>query len=207
MDYREETKLTHLTNEILKDAARESGHILSQIGDLREKYMSAAEKKLSAETQSHIREETARIKSRFGSVISQRMLENKMKLFARREEMLREITSEVGRRLSAFTQTPAYADYIERQLVSAASGERLKDAKGFAVVARAEDFGLVRAILERNPSLSSAEGVTEGNIGLGGVRLDCGEKHMLVDMTLDSALSELWGHVAEYIGLSLEERQ
>ena len=49
--------------------------------------------------------------------------------------------------------------------------------------------------------------VQQGQMQLGGLRLECPACHMAVDCTLDSAFEQTKGHIAEYLGLRLEEEE
>lgn len=143
-----------------------------------------AEDEVLQESYRMIQTRAAEIRKEQGRKLSQSMAENDRLFLGRREEIMNEIVQKTAARLSTFTQSADYAEWLKR------SAERIGaqfQAGGFRLFARQEDLKYREMLLAAS---GAADLAADGSVRLGGLRAE-NEKHTLcLDDTLDARLEE-----------------
>lgn len=130
------------------------------------------------EALSEIKAERSRIGSSFKKEISRCDYDMKRAVLSHRNELTERFFAEIGRKLSEWTKTPAYTEYLKAALAKA------EEALGSETVihARHEDTDAVRALT----GLSVEE---DSSITIGGISAADSARGLFADFTLDSRLA------------------
>lgn len=121
-------------------------------------------------------------------------------LLEARESCAAALMSDVRERLNSLTASPEYSALMARQLRRALSAVR--GAREAVLLLRPRDMHLA-------PELTALGGDTalkaqEGAFNMGGLILDCAELHRRVDLSFDSALTDIEGRFTELTGFHME---
>ncbi len=131
------------------------------------------------EALSEIKAERSRIASSFKKEISRCDYDMKRAVLSHRNDLTEQFFAEMGQRLSEWTKTPAYAEYLKTALAKA---EEALGSSGTVIHARHEDTDAVRA-LTRLPVEE------DSSITIGGISAEDSAKGLFADFTLDSGLA------------------
>ncbi len=196
-------KLERFTSAILGDASRRSQQILEDVEKERRRRMDQAERQLRRQMEREVEAGVAQVKKQAGQVVSQAMMSYKRELFAKRAQVVDRICQELRQKLGQWVDTPDYESWLAGQLKEALA--RLpQGGQPALLLCRAQDQARIQPLLA---GCGRPVEVQQGQMQLGGLRLECPACHMAVDCTLDSAFEQTKGHIAEYLGLRLEEAE
>jgi len=198
MDNAEE-KLQHFKSAILTDARDEVAAINREIESESEAVMSAADDEALAESFRYIKTGISQIEAECGRRLSHAVMANKREIFLRREAMADEVMAAVTERLTAFTATPAYVEYLESVLITL-----LGSFDGDVTVCLRPEDRHLGDTLRRTPTRHNII-FFDGTFTLGGLEVYCTEKNRHADATFDTRVQELREHFSEMFGLKVEE--
>lgn len=193
-------KLDRFTATILSAASEETERSMQEMRALRDAALQDAEDKVLLEAYQYIHSEVGRIKGESGRLVSRRMLDNKRALALRREEIAQEVLGLVGKKIAAFTATPAYRDRLEGLLREAL--ERLDGAADLQLFLRPDDMALAERL---RPLLPAGSTLVPATFRMGGLIAQSQQLGLRVDSSFDSEAQALSGHFAELFGLSLSD--
>jgi len=197
----EKAKLQKFTEALLLEASQSADQILQKVEADRTSLLAKAEQELRAEVAAYIKKRTGEIRTREGSRVSAHLLENKRQLFAFRAECAAEISGHVAERLAAFEKTPAYGRHLEALLANALA--KLPGDVPVTILLRPEDAR------HQNPLRQAANrnGICfqEGDFTMGGLVVLCPAKNLRIDLSFDTAYSDIANHFAELSGIDLED--
>ena len=194
-------KLEHFIETILRDADERSQKILESVEKARKARLAAAEKELKARMERQVEAGIAQVKSKTGQLVSQKMMEDKRRLFEKRSQVALKIYGDLVEKVKRWTESGDYTAWLSRQLEKALTALPQGQEKVY-LFCRFQDAEYLNSAMK--PAGRSWELEVSDSISLGGLRLECPERHMAVDCTLDSAAQETQEHIAEYLGLRLE---
>lgn len=192
-------KLKAFSSSILNEAIAESRRITDELH--RRKL------EMAKRTEAQIAEDTARrTKARINEIragesrrVAARMTENKRALLQFREDCATKTFDEVRERIVEFTASGDYLPHLKALL------QRAVNALGYGfsatVYLRSEDMRFSDELMKSVSGVSLA--FSEGDFSLGGLSLVCQSRGRRVDMTFDSAMSDMVGHFSELSGLNI----
>ena len=196
-------KLERFPSAFLGDASVRSLEILVDVERERRRRMDQAERQLRRQMEREVEAGVAQVKKQAGQVVSQAMMSYKWELFAKRAQVVDRICQELRQKLGQWVDTPDYESWLAGQLKEALA--RLpQGGQPALLLCRAQDQARIQPLLA---GCGRPVEVQQGQMQLGGLRLECPACHMAVDCTLDSAFEQTKGHIAEYLGLRLEEAE
>lgn len=193
-------KLERFTAVITADAQAEAREIYAAIQQESDHALSTAEDEALNETFRYIKNEVSQIRSAAGQRVSKTVMDNKRALARRRREMSEETLDLVRQRLAEYVSTDAYKAQLGKlteQIV-----QTFRD--DMVIYLRAEDMPMASSIAPKRCPHSVT--FREGDIRLGGLRAVCPGKHMQIDESFDTTLSELSERFAELFGLEMASR-
>ncbi len=195
-----EKKLNDFTGAILRQSELDSERILAQVQKKYEDSVSAADAEIKEELQRRTRRKLSEIRAEQSKRVSARMMENRRRLFALRNEQSAQILREVREKVEEFVKSEDYPKTLVSLLHKGM--EALGRGSVATVVLRPEDMVYAKMLGEsiQRSSLS----FDTGDFILGGMIVSCPSKSVNIDMTFDTALLELDGHIAERFGLDIE---
>lgn len=148
------------------------------VGQTEEKLAALAKEKSERslnEALAEIRAEELRTTAYFKKEMSRCDFDMKKALLTHRCKLIEEFFDDIRRKLTDFTQTPAYADYLRSALKSAE--ETL--GSGAVVYARPADLDAVK-------KMTSLTVEQDGTIAIGGINAGDPHSGLFTDLTLDS---------------------
>lgn len=170
-------RLEQFRQAINTQADAEAAELTRQYEEKREAMAKEKSERSSGEALAEIKSERARAAAYFRKELSRCEFDKKNAVLAHRSELLEKLFKEISQRISDWTNTPAYMDYLKNALEKA---ER-QFGSGIVICARAADIPALRE-LTKLP-------VNEDNsIILGGI--SAYSDHRFADFTLDSRLAE-----------------
>jgi vacuolar-type H+-ATPase subunit E/Vma4 len=193
-------KLNDFTGAILRQSELESEQILAEVEKKYQDTVAAAEEEIKEELQRRTRRRLGEIKAVESKRVSARMMENRRKLFTLRNDHSAQILAEVREMVEKYVSSPEYPETL-KSLLQKGLGALGKGSVA-TVLLRKEDMVYAQALGEA--ANSSSLSFDEGDITLGGLIVTCPSKSVNIDMTFDSALLDLDGHIAEMFGLDIE---
>ncbi len=172
-------KVDRFVEAIIKESEKKRQLIEQETQQIIKDEISKCEAELRRESYNYIQKRAAAIREDVGREIANRQLESRKELLLRRTEMMEEIFVRVKLRLSAFTQTPEYTQFLLRSM------EKLRDtiSGGIILYVRPAD---VKILSEIAGSLLSDYKIEEdSSISIGGVKASDMDKKIFADDTLD----------------------
>lgn len=148
-----------------------------------EKYSALAKEKSERsanEALSEIRAERGRISASFKKEISRCDFDMKKAVLAHRSELIDRLFMDIREKLSDYTKTPAYADYLR---AAAAKAKESLGGSGTVLHARAGDIDALKA-------LTDLPAEPDNSIEIGGITAENTAAGLFADFTLDSRLAE-----------------
>ncbi len=196
-----EKKLQNFVDSIMDESRRESENLIKDFEQRRDRELAVIKRDLEAETASYYEHKSLEIKTRESTRISARAAENKRQLLQFREDCARSVFAQVRKKITSFTDSEDYPPHLGKLLRKAVS----QLGYGFAaeVHLRREDMKYADYLLTQVSGVSL--GFKEGTFLLGGLRLVCPARGRRIDLSFDSALSDLVGHFSELTGMQVEE--
>lgn len=189
------------TQIVFDDASDERSRILEEVNARRDQALQEAEDAERAKMRQAIQDESVRVEAESGREISRHMLESKRRIATRREAMADEVFGAVREKLMAYHSTPDYRENLKKLYCKAF--ETLGNPYDAVIYLRKEDLDMDSELARLLPGRHVE--FQEGSFALGGLIMDCQSKMQRVDLTYDTALSELDGHFAELFGLRLSD--
>lgn len=196
-----DAKLKGFVESIMQESRAESEALLEQLERRRLADLAAIRRELEAEAAEYYERRSVEIRSRESTRISARAAENKRQLLQFREDCAKNVFNEVRKRIAEFTQSGEYPAHLGVLLRKAVA----QLGYGFAaeVRLRREDMKHADYLLTQASGVSL--GFREDSFELGGLRLVCPARGRRIDLSFDSALSDLVGHFSELTGMQMEE--
>lgn len=196
-----DAKLRGFVDSIMAESRRESEGILEDLKRRREADLAVIRRELDAEVAEYYERRSLEIKARESMRVSARAAENKRQLLQFREDCAKSVFAEVRKEIEAFTQSSEYPEHLGKLLRKAVA----QLGYGFAadVHLRREDMQYSDFLLTQVSGVSL--GFREGTFSMGGLRLVCPARGRRIDLSFDSALSDLVGHFSELTGMQVEE--
>jgi len=191
----QEQKLSKFIDAINKEARERREQILLDAKEYSDRELESAEQEVLADAYELIQKETALMRNEVGRDLSRRTIEGRKELIHKREQMTQQIFERAASKLSQFTQTPEYKDF----LIKTAIGGAKALSEQITVYLRECDMVFKNAISDKlDCTLIAAE-----DIKIGGLRLSDGK--VFVDQTLDARLEEQHKRFVETSGLILTD--
>lgn len=194
-------KLADFTNAMLSTAIEQSHDIIAQLSEKEKELIDRATEDIGAEVERYKNLKLAEIKADASHRVTTRMTDNKRTLLQYREDIANQVFDEVMEKIRQLTESEEYLPHLKGLLKKAVS----VFGYGFAAVAilRPEDMHFADELLGEAVGVSLA--FEEGAFTLGGLCLSCPAMGKQVDLTFDSALSDMVGHFADMSGLQVGE--
>lgn len=194
-------KLEAFTDTIIAEAMDEAHKITFDLRAKQDAMIKDAETATVAEADRYQKSSIAEIRASQERRISAKLNSNKHTLLEYREAWANEMHKQVIGRINDFTVTDAYLPHLQELLKKAI------DSLGYGLSAevflRPEDMQYADELLKSTSGVSLA--FTEGDFSLGGLRVVCHSKGQRIDMSFDTALSDMVGHFSEIAGRKMDE--
>lgn len=194
-------KLEEFTGAIIADAIEDSNKIVFDLREKQEKLIKKADADIAAEAMRYQNAKITEIKTNENLRINARMTENKHALLKYREDNANEAFKEVSAKIVEFTNSEDYLPHMKNQLKKAI------DFLGYGclveLILRPEDMHLGDELIGSVTGVSIT--VMEGAFSLGGLRVVCHSKGQRIDLSFDTALSDMVGHFSELAGLKMDD--
>lgn len=195
----QEQKLSKFVQAINRDAENRRARILDEAEEFRRQELQKAEDAALTEAYHLIQDEIAQMRRRIRHESSMRMMEKHRAVLLRREEITSEVFAEAQKRVLAFTQTEPYTQYLTQCAREAAS--MMADSP-VIVRMKAEELKKYQELI--SPAFAGdCSFLTSDDILLGGMLIECPEKGLVVDETLDSRLESERTWFSAHSGLSV----
>ena len=194
-------KLAAFTDAMLNTAIEESHDIFVELSEKEKELVEKATREITAEVERYKSRKLAEIKARESHRITTRMTDNKRTLLQFREDSANLAFSEAREKIRQFTESEEYLPHLIGLLKKAIA----VFGYGFAAVVylRPEDMHFSDELHSSAAGVSLA--FSEGAFTLGGLCLSCPAMGKQVDLTFDSAMSDMVGHFADMSGLQVGE--
>ncbi len=186
-------KLDVFIESILAESQREVDQMNRDMEDRRNTVLIQAETDLATQARAYRSEKISAIAARERRRVSARMSENKHALLEYREQCAQEMYDLVLQHIAEFTASSDYPDHLAKLLNQAIA--QLGYGFSAMVYLRPEDMHLSDHLLQTVKGVSL--GFQEGRFLLGGLQLVCPSMGRRVDMSFDSALTDITGHFSE----------
>lgn len=196
-----EKKLDAFTNTIISEAIEDAHAITLALQRRQTEIIEKAEIGIAEEAERYQRAAIAEIRAEQERKISTKLGENKFTLLEFREACTQEIYEQVERKVIEFTDSPAYLTHMKNLLKTALS--TLGAAAEAEVYLRAKDMHLQAELSAAVPEAHLR--FSEDGFSLGGLLVVSPSKARRIDMSFDTALADMVGHVSELAGLKMGE--
>jgi len=194
-------KLATYADYIVTQAKEEAEAIKAEATKSEEKALTEAEQQLECEANRKITAGKAEAKAKAERHIVASSIKNRRQILEYRERCAEEVFGEVRRRVMGYTSTDAYPEKLRKLLLEAADAvPGISEAQVFL---RPKDMKYRDGLAAALPDVKTT--FTEGRFALGGLMLVSEEKSRRIDLTFDSAFSDLSGRFSEITGFRVEE--
>ena len=194
-------KLEAFTDTIIAEAMDEANKITFELRARQDAMIKDAETATANDADRYQKSSIAEIRASEERRISAKLNSNKHALLEYREAWANEMHKQVIGRINDFTASDAYLPHLKELL------KRAIDSLGYGLSAevflRPEDLRYADELLNSTSGVSLA--FTEGDFSLGGLRVVCHSKGQRIDMSFDTALSDMVGHFSEIAGIKMDE--
>ena len=197
---REDDKLELFQREILKKAQAQREKILAESQAAKDRALEAEKDRLLEQIFRRMQAEIATLKTDHVKQVSQQAQQLKRQLYAQREGYLSQMVADAQERLAAFTQTPAYAQWLLGQVDRMAAE---CPWEGSVIRVRPQDLPLADQIKAHFGRACQVQ--AEGAAITGGAQLENREHGVLLDLTFDAALAEERDRLHQLPELRMEE--
>ncbi len=178
-----EEKISKFVQAITTYAEEQRDKIHREIEDFKSQRLLKAEQEVLADAYRLIQKENSSIRSEGIREISRRDLAERKKLLEHRRGIMDEVFARAEEKVTAFTSTPAYLEWMQERLKEAAA---VLPPEGTVYTVSARDEKLIDALSPLCPPGSRME--TANDIRLGGLRGENADAGLIADDTLDSRL-------------------
>lgn len=183
--------------EINEVSKREIVNIQQEIEDIRVRTVSEMETEAKREADSLLDSELRELMSEHKIACSKIAENQNQKLMKEREALVEQVFAKAKDKLEAFSKTTAY----ETSLVNKLSAISQKGFVPAIVYVREADKAILPTLLKAYGS--DCEGCVDPLLMLGGFRLECSEKGIIVDESFDSALEDAKTWFYDHSGLTI----
>ncbi|MCL1827934.1 MAG: V-type proton ATPase subunit E [Oscillospiraceae bacterium] len=190
-------KLDIFNKTVLNEAMADSKRITEQFEKAVETATKQAEDAIDLEVQKYEVAKRAEITARERRRIRSEKNDRHHKLLEFREDCAGETYKTVTEYIDEFIKTDKYPDYLVRILTGAA--KRLPDNTPAEIYLRPEDMHLSGYLIDKVPGISMS--FNKGTFSLGGMWLSAPQLKLRIDMSFDSAMSDIIGHFSELSGM------
>lgn len=174
------SRLELFRQAINSQADADAAEIVRQAENKRAALEKEKRERSAFEALSEIKAERSRLSTSFRKEISRCDYDMKRAVLSHRNELTEQFFNEIQQKLSEWTQTPAYTEYLKTALKKA---EEALGSTGIVIHARGNDIDEVK-------KLTALEVEEDNSITIGGISAaDCA-KGLFADFTLDSRLAE-----------------
>ena len=192
------SKTNRFIEAIEKYAEQQRSEMRAEIEAFREEQLAAANEEGTEAAFKFIQEQKREFKASLAKELAQKETQKKRELFAKREKMAEEVFEEASKRLTDFTQTHNYHEYM--MMSARAIRERLGGRRGVAHISpKDKQFSSMVAKI-----IPGGEVVLDDTIRIGGISCVCSELSIVIDDTLDTKLEERKKLFVEHSGLMVE---
>ena len=194
----QKAKIDRFVEAIMKESEKKRELIEQETQQYINDEISKCEAQLKRESYTFMQKRSSAIREDIGREIAEKQLEGRKSLFRRRTEKTEDECSKAALRLTAFTQTPEYKDFLVR------SAKKLSELFKNDVVlyARPADVKLAQAVA--GSVFSDYEIKEDDSISIGGFKASDKNKKIIADDTLDIRLESQRGWFAENSGLNVD---
>ena len=193
----EREKLDLFIKSVLAEASTDSQKATEQFDNAVNRTTKQAEESIAAEIQKYETAKKAEITARERRRVRSEINDRRHKLLEFREERAKETYQRVIEHLEEFTRSDKYPDYLAGLLADAV--KRLPENTRAEIYLRADDMFLSGRLKDIFPGPDVSFG--EGNFSLGGLLLSAPQLKLRIDMSFDSAMSDIIGHFSELSGM------
>lgn len=196
-------KLQHFTDNVLREASRESQALNREMEERRNSTIHGARLAAWQSAKAYYEKEAAAIRTQAGRELSRHMMEGTRQVYRRRSEIAQEVTGKVLERIRTFVTTPEYPECLKATL-GRVMGRLEKDGVDEIVLRlRRDDLPLGPMLAESVAPVKVT--VQESRIKYGGLNVRCPKLGIRVDCSFDAQLEEMSSHFAEMFGLSISD--
>lgn len=174
------SRLELFRQAINSQADAEAADISRQAEDKRAALEKEKRERTAHEAISEIKAERSRIGTAFKKEISRCDYDMKRAVLSHRKDLTEQFFTEIQQKLSAWTNTPEYSEYLKTTLKKA---EEALGSTGIIIYARREDIEAVKKLT----ALSVEE---DSSITIGGISAADSARGLFADFTLDTRLAE-----------------
>lgn len=193
-----EDKLKKFEAVVVKEATKKKQKYLEEIDQYKEEELARADNAVLNQAYTLIQQKIAEIKAENMRRISKKELALRQDLLAVRSELMRSVFDGVATKLGAFTESPDYPRYL-------ADGVRKAVASGgtalWTICVREKDLVFADALKKAAGFPCKVEAAQD--IQLGGFKLLCYEKGVVIDESFDSLLADERAYFRRSSGLSI----
>ena len=193
----EREKLDLFIKSVLSEASADSRKVAEQFDSAVERATRQAEESIAAEIKKHEAARKSEITARERRRVRAETSDRHHKLLEFREECAKETYKKVTEYLEEFARSDKYPEYLVRLLTEAAG--RLPDETSAEIYLRPDDMHLSDMLKAGVPGISMS--FSEGGFGMGGLLLSAPQLKIRIDMSFDSAMSDIIGHFSELSGM------
>jgi len=195
-----DNKLRHFSSSVMSQARFERDEILRDIENTKASSLSKAESEILDEVYHYIQNEMVKISNENKQEISSEVFSLRRQSILKRDAMVDNIFSEVIDKISAFTQSDEYGDYLVNCL---RTGIPMLDGHKITVYMRESDSRFVEK-LETCVENCILQLFYTDDIQYGGLIISSDSTHRIVDMSFDHRLDELREEFIKKSGLCID---
>ena len=194
----QKAKIDRFVEAIMKESEKKRELIEQETQQYINDEISKCESQLKRESYTFMQKRSSAIREDVGREIAEKQLEGRKALFRRRTEITEDVFSKAALRLTAFTQTPEYKDFLVR------SAKKLSELFKNDVVlyARPADVKLAQTVA--CGVFSDYEIKEDNSISIGGFKASDKDGKIIADDTLDIRLDSQRSWFAENSGLNVD---
>lgn len=209
MSVRDEEKILRFVGEVLGEAENIAKRIDNEVSAEEQKQLCEGEKKILTENYERIQSEKKNIRRENSQILSREIMEKRRELLLYREEIMQKVIDRAREKLTQFTKTPEYKDWLIDLCVDVLRNR----SASFTIYLSPNDLQYKYKILEAlddllDEKLESGSNDTapvysvtpDKNIKLGGARFYSAARGISIDATLDDGLNAEKAHFNSLIG-------
>ncbi len=200
MALKENEKLQRFADDVLRQANAERDEILGETQQQYEQLLKEGAEQIRKEADRLIETETKELRRKSNLQLSQQTMQERKELLLYRESLIQSLLDNVTERITAFTTSDEYRDYLIRLCMLVLSE---RDAV-FTLYLSQRDMkykdDLLNAVKERKPAGKISDILPERSIRLGGIRFWSEGSGMLINETIDENLARKQKDFVRLIG-------
>jgi vacuolar-type H+-ATPase subunit E/Vma4 len=194
-------KLATYAEYIVTQAKEEAEAIIAEAASMEEKALAEEERQLECEADRQINAGKANARAKAERQIVAFGIQNRRKILEFRENCADAVFGEVRRHVMEYTKSEEYPEKLRALFIEACKAvPGISEAQVFL---RPKDMIYKDQIAAALPDIKTT--FAEGRFALGGLMLVSEEKSRRVDLSFDSAFSDLSGKFSEITGFRVEE--